>query len=240
MALSLATFIKRAKRKTRYGSVSTTTDLVTEDIVHYFNERCFKFWRRHPWWWIIKEFTIPIVATVVDYTLTDTEIGSIEAIDIGQGDYLRKITLKRYLQWFRGKTVSEDVGLGITHYVPMGRHATTKALKLKVWGTPAASATLTGWGKQRITRYTVADIATLTDIPYFPEEFLDVIMAGVIADIKEAQDKFAEALEKDRYFRSELDRAVIEDSKTETQAHKTPPPDYIIWSRRKRGGTTVV
>lgn len=240
MSISLATLMQQVKRKTRYGDISNTSDQITADIVHYINQRRFRIWRRYPWHWVIKEFSISITANEKNYTL-DSEIGDIIAIDNNEGDYLKKITLKRYLQWYKSEETAdstEDKG-EVTRYVMVGRDETTKALKIKVWRTPFTNDTFTGWGKKRITRYAVADIATNTDLEFFPEEVIPVLEAGVLADIYEAQGKTPEAAVKESYFNNEMNAMVGEATVEEDTEEESPLPDYMIFHNRKRGGTTV-
>lgn len=238
-ALTLAQFIQQCKRKTRYGDPSVTTDSVTADIVHYTNQRRFRLWRRYPWAWSIYEFTLPLVVTVINYTL-DALVGDIVAIDTGNGGYFKKRTLKRYLQWHKGsQTSDESTSDNPGDYVRMGQDEATDALKIKVWPTPASTVNRTGWGKKRIARYAVADIATNTDFGYFPEEVLDVLESGVLADIYEAQGKVAESVAKNQYFQAELERMVKEEAVEADSEEQRDPPDYMIFHKRKRGGTTV-
>ncbi len=238
MALSLANLVQQVKRKTHYGDINSITDQITADIVHYINQRRFRIWRKYPWHWIIKEFTIPIQAGIVNYTI-DAEIGDIIAIDNNHGGYLKKLTLKRYLEWFKGGgNSSEDTGI-ISRYILMGRDPSTKALTIKIWKTPASNETLTGWGKKRIERYSVNNISTNTDIEYFPEEVLDVLEQGVIADIYEAQNRLDMSMAKEKFFMDELHRMVNEATMEEDVEEETPPPDYFMFHYRKRNGTTV-
>jgi len=238
-ALTLAQFIQQCKRKTRYGDPSVTTDSITADIVHYTNQRRFRLWRRYPWAWSIYEFTLALVAGTINYTL-DVLVGDIVAIDNGNGGYFKKRTLKRYLQWHKGsQTSDESTSDNPSDYVRMGQDEATDALKIKVWPEPASAANRTGWAKKRIARYAVADIATNTDFGYFPEEVLDVLESGVIADIYEAQGKTAESVAKNQYFQAEMERMVKEEAVEEDSEEQRDPPDYMIFHRRKRGGTTV-
>ena len=234
--LSLATFVQQLKRRTKYGDPANTADQLTADIVHYVNQRRFRLWRRYPWAWSVLEFSLPLVPGVIDYVL-DPAVGDIVAIENGQGGYFLKRTLKRYLQWHRGSS-PDAVSDNPTDYVRMGEDA-NKSLKIKVWPSPASAVNRTGWAKKRITRYAVADLLTNTDIEYFPEEVLDVLEAGVLADIYEAQAKTADAALKNQYFQAEMERMVNEESVEEDPEVGPDVPDYLIWQRRRRGGTTV-
>lgn len=236
--LSLATFIKQAKRKTRYGAISNTSDQTTKDIVHYINERRFRIWRRYPWYWTLKEAALSISANKINYNLS-TELGSIFAIDSGEGYYLKGVTLKQYLQWYRGSSSSGSTG-NVTRYVKVGYDATTKAIKIKIWKTPTASASMTVYGKKRIERYSISDIATNTGFEFFPEEVMGVLMTGVVADIYKAMGQNNDAAQENLEFKQALEEMVGEEHIQDDQDQQSPPPDYYAWAKRKRGGTTVV
>jgi hypothetical protein len=237
--LPLSTLIAQLKYKTGYGDAATTSDDKTENIVHWINERRLRLWRRFPWHWAIVEFTVSFAVNEDDYTL-DSTVGDIIAIDNGNGDYLKKRTIKQYLQWFKGDTDSSDETTGNpSDYVRMGQVAATKAIKIKVWPTPQTAVDRAGFGKQRITRYSVADIATNTDIEYFPDEVIPVLEAGVLADIYEAQGKTTEMLAKENYFKDETDSMVKEETTEEDDEEQSAAPDYMTFHKRKRGGTTV-
>lgn len=234
--LSLATLVQQLKRRSRYGDPSNTSDQITSDIVHYVNQRRLRIWRRAAWHWSMKEFTLALVAGTLNYTL-DSEVGDIIAIDNGNGDYLKKRTMKRYLAWHKSASSASDTG-AVSDYVRMGLDS-TKSIMIKVWPTPAAAANLTGWGKKRVERYAVADIATNTDIEYFPEEVLPVLEAGVLADIYEAQGKPLDAAAKESYFKNELEAMVKEEAVEEDSEEESAAPDYYTFHKRRRGGTTV-
>jgi len=236
--LPLSTLIEQLKRKTGYGDASTTSDDKTENIVHWINERRLRLWRRFPWHWAIVEFDINFTVNEDDYTL-DATVGDIIAIDNGSCDYLKKRTIKQYLQWFKGDTSEDEITGGPTDYVRMGQVAATKALKIKVWPTPATAATRVAFGKQRIDRYTVADIATNLDIEYFPDAVIPVLEAGVLADIYEAQGETAKMTAKEKYFENATEAMVTEESTEEDDEEQSAAPDYMTFHKRKRGGTSV-
>lgn len=236
--LSLATFVKKLKRKTRYGDPSNTSDDTTDDIVHYINTRALRINRRYPWHWNIVEFTLNLLTTTVDYTLGAT-VGDIIVIDNGNGGYLTKRTLKRYLQWHKSSSANaaDDVG-SVTDYMRMGYDA-NKCIKIKIWPTPSSAASITGYGKKRFSRYTTADLLTNTDIDLLPDDVLPVLEAGVLADIYEAQDKGNNYLAKEAYFNAELEKMVKEETVEEDSEEERPAPDYFLFHKRKRGGTCV-
>ena len=231
--LSLATFIQQVKRKTGYGDPADTTDQTTADIVHYTNQRRLRLWRRYPWHWVLVAFTLDLVADVLDYVLP-AAVGDVVAIDNGADDSLVKKTLKEYLKWRGDATITGNP----TAYMRMGTDS-NKCIKIKVWPKPADSVSREAWGKQRLTRYTVADIATNTDIEYFPEEVLPVLEAGVLSDIKAAQGKAAEAAGLENFFNNEMEKMVNESVQEEDREEVSAAPDYMVFHRKRRGGTRV-
>lgn len=233
--LSLATLVVQLKRRSQYGDPNNTADQLTADIVHYINQRRLRIWRRCPWSWSILEFTLPLVVGTIDYVLAVT-IGDIVAIEDGQGGYFKKRTLKRYLAWHKGSSSTDSDNP--SDYVRMGMNA-NKALMIKVWPSPASAANRTGWAKKRLVRYTVADIATNTDLEYFPDEVLDVLEAGILADIYEAQGKKSDSDVKNAYFNDELKSMAKEEAVEEDSEEQSDLPDYLLFHNRRRGGTTV-
>jgi hypothetical protein len=193
-------------------------------------------WRRYPWAWSVYEFTLALVAGNINYTI-DALVGDIVAIENGAGGYMVKRTLKRYLQWHKG--ASAETSDNPSDYVRMGQDEATDALKIKVWPQPSSGVNRTGWGKKRIARYTLTDLATNTDFGFFPEEVLDVLESGVIADIYEAQGKTAESVSKENYFQAEMERMVKEEAVEADSEEERPQSDYMMFHKRKRGGTTV-
>jgi len=225
--LSLATLVQQVKRKTRYGDIANTSDQVTADIVHYINQRCLRLWRRYPWHWSIVDFTVSLVSGTTEYTLAST-VGDIIAIETGTVDVYYKECTRKTLK----DRNDED------RYVVKGLNS-SKAIKIEVYPVPTAAADRDGWGKARLNRYTTADLATNTDIAYFPEDVLTIIEIGVLADIYEAQGKPNESLAKEGLFMKEMESLVKESTIMEDSEEQIPAPDYYTFHKRKRGGTTV-
>lgn len=225
--LSLATLVQQLKRKTRYGDIANTSDQVTSDIIHYINQRCLRLWRRYPWHWSIVDFTLSLVAGTKAYTLAAT-VGDIIAIETGTEDVYYKECTRKTLK----DRNDED------RYVVKGLDA-SKAIKIEVYPVPTEAASRDGWGKTRLSRYTSADLATNTDIAYFPEDVLTLIEIGVLADIYEAQGKTNESLAKENLFIKEMESLVKESTIQEDSEEQRPAPDYYIFHKRKRGGTTI-
>jgi hypothetical protein len=226
VSLSLASLVQRTKRITRYGDPSVTTDQITADIVHSINQRALRIWRRCAWHWSIEEFTLSVIANDVDYTL-EAAIGDIIAIETETaGEFFEKRTRK-------------SLKKNDNHaYVRMGMDS-DKNIKIQIWPVPSESATYTGWGKKRFTRYSVSDLATNTDIAFFPDEVLPVLEAGVIADIYSAQEKYNEAALKETWFTRELNDMVKEEAVEEDSEEESDAPELSTVRRRKNGGTTI-
>ena len=233
--MTLATFVILCKRQQRYGEIATTTDQITSDIVQYFNRRERRMWRRWSWDFIQEPITVTMAVGTTDYTLAST-IGEVTILTPSDGvGQIKRTSLKRYHQWQKD---SANTPGSVSRYVPIGRDS-SGSLKIRVWPTPASSDTIIGFGKTKITSYTVSDIATNTAIQYFPEEALDVLLLGVCSDIAEAQGNKVEAKEKDQRFKDEMDDLIPDSENHPDEELSSPPPDAYIFNKRHRGGTQV-
>jgi len=234
----LSDFIKVLKRKTRYGEVDVIDDQVTSDIIHYINNRRFDVWGRYPWHWAIEEFTINTTSGVSDYYI-DSVIGDIIVIARPNNEgFLKKITLKRYLSLYNkfNNVVTSDQS--IKNYVYMGLHPTTQAIKIRLLGTPNSSISLTGFGKKRISRFTVSDIPTAS-IDYFPDEFLNVVEEGVIADIYESKGEMNEYLAKEKLYNNSIIELIRKYNLDEDTEEIDTLSDYFRFNSSRGSGTRV-
>lgn len=236
--MTLAGLVKLVKRTARIGDINVTTDQVTSDIIEYTNKRRFKFWRAWYWDWSVEEFTNTVSANAdpPDFTVASTIGGILVMYISGEDGYLKNLTLKRYLQWVKTKT--EGAGTP-THYLKLGRDSSGNMV-FRLWKAPSSNVTVKGWGKKRLTKYVVADIATNTGLEFFPEEVHDILFTGVMADVKDLMNLPVEAAVKNNEFTSEINALIGEEENQPDEELSSPPPDRYIYNRRKRGGTTVV
>lgn len=233
--MNVPELVRHVKRRGRFGDINTTSDQVTADIIQLVNNGMFRMWRKWPWDWILEDISIAASAAEDDYTLAST-IGDILVLDAGNDDYLRSVSLKRYLQWLKRSGESKTKP---TNYIRLGRDSSGN-LKIRLWPTPDVAMTITGWGKKRITEVSVADIAASTAIAYFPKETHDVIAELVLAGVYELQGEKAAALVQDRKAEGLLSAMIPEEQSHPDTEIQRQMPDYMIKKRRSRGGTTVV
>ena len=233
--MNVPELVKHVKRRGRFGDINTTTDQVTTDIIQLANSAMFRMWRKWPWDWSLADISISATAGEDDYTLGAT-IGDIIVLEAGNDNYLVPVTLKRYLQWQKRADESRTKP---TNYVRLGRDSSGN-LKIRLWPTPDTALTITGWGKKRITKVTVADIAASTSLAYFPEETHDVLLEGVLAGVYELQGEKAQALAQDKKFEDMLSAMIPEEQSHPDIEVQRQMPDYLIKKLRSRGGTTVV
>lgn len=237
MSYPLSKLVSVCKRRGQYGDINNTSDQVTQDILDSYFERASRLWRAWDWDFSLQEISETLVAGTADYTLSVTNIGKIILLFIdGQDDHLRPLTLKRYHQWARRK--GEGNG-EVTHYVKLGR-SSAGAFKLKLYKTPADAGTLEGYGKKKLSRYVLADIAANTGIEYFPDDYIDVIITGILSDIAEIKGNKVEAQAKEALFVSKMAELIPDEANQPDEEWSSPPPDRYINAKRSRGGTRVV
>lgn len=236
--MNLGELVKTLKRTSRYGNPNDTGDQITLDILRYINMRGQKIWRAAEWDWSFEEISFTQAAGVADKTL-DATIGNIDFLSADGGPPLKAFTRRTYQQWIKNHSVelsSDDTG-EVFGYIKLGRD-TSNGIKIRFVRTPSAAVAITGWGKTRLTEYEVADIASNTSLSYFPLEFHDILFQGALADCKKANNDTSWEKE-DRGFEAELKSAKGEGGSPDEDLD-IPPPDYIRWVNRRRGGSTVV
>ena len=234
--MTLATLVQLVKRQARHGDLNVTTDQISIDIVNYINLRARRIWRRWNWDWLMEEISISVAVGTIDYTLAST-VGTILILtpDNGVGQ-LKRTTFKRYHQWQK----DEDDSTGVpSRYMSIGR-SSTKAIRIRIWPSPSAATTIRGWGKTKWTSYVVGDISTNTEIQFMPEEFLNVVLLGVLANVAESQGNKVEAQEKEQRFKNELDDMIPDEENKPDEELSSPPPDLYIFNKRGRSGTQVL
>ena len=237
MATPLQTMVNLVKRTARFGASGNNADQPAADIVEFINNWRFKIWRFWNWDWTQTAISFTLPANTTDYTLPAT-IGQVDILSIqGQTGYLTKFTKKRYQQWIKNPSTSatDDGPVG---YLDLGRDASGN-IKLRFVNTATADVVIEGFGKTRISRYVVADIATVTQMEFFPDEMLDLIYEGALSDAyEEMQDERAKPTrERVLATLNSLVRQVASDGSEEVTS---PPPDMMIWRARNRGGSKVV
>lgn len=233
--MTLSELVSLLKRTTRIGDINVTSDRITTDLILFINNRRFSFWRKWYWDWSAEEISVSVAANASEFTLGSTIGGVLVLYISGEADYLRPVSFKRYLQW--QKTKADEAG-SPTRYIKLGRDSSGN-LKYKLWKTPSEAVTVKGWGKKRLTKYAVADIATNTGLEFFPEETHDILFEGVKSDIYALQDLKTEAVIQEARFKIEIEKLIEDEENQPDEEIQSPPPDLYIFNKRKRGGTTV-
>jgi hypothetical protein len=234
--MTLSELVSLVKRTARAGSTSVTNDQVTADIILFTNNKGFELWRRWPWDWSYTEISYSQGAGVSDKTFDGTyaTIGAIECLAAG-GAPLDNLNFKEYLRWWKDE---EDSPGSISKYIRIGRDS-SGYLKIRFWPTPASATTITGWGKNRFTKYAVADIATNTALTFFPEETHQILYEMVLGEQFRVMNdnRYASQINLANAMILEL---IAEEMTQKDQQSKSPPPALFRFGSRKRGGTTVV
>lgn len=250
----VSTLVNNVKRRCQVSDVNTTNDQPTTDIINFLANRMYQFWRAHSWHWLLVPISIQTVIGQTDYSIistTDTpgqrgSVGDIVALTVGVQGKLKSRTLQYYYDRLLNNQIDPTSGLAtvpangtITDYVKIGRDANDNML-LRFWRPPDVAAIVTGFGKKRIVKPILADIAAGNPINYFPDEVCDILELGVEADIYDTinKDELFKAL--DSQFKNEIGLLKADEGTGEDDDQLTPPPISFVWKHRKRGGTTVV
>lgn len=242
--MTLQEIIDGIKRDSQTGEVGNNSDLAASDILRHFNDSRLEFWNADPWDWSkvdIGPITIPASNTA--RTTFDATIGELIVLGVvGSDGTLDSFTEKEYRRWQKqasdgSVTTPTDQ---ITGYVKRGRNASGQLQVLFV-NSPSTDTQIEGEGKLRLNpiRYTVANISTVTQLDFFPDEVQPLLR-------RLAYGRFLDSI-KDLRAGMELGGALqaIESLKGSNRTEaasdaRTHPPDYIRWANRKRGGRTVV
>lgn len=230
MALeTLAEVIVSQKRLTNYGSISTTNDQMTLDIIKFINDRRDQMARAWSWDWLDEEITInlqPGTTGLQSFTLA-VNISSVKVLGGSGIGALERITQKEYMKWYYEGNVS---GHG-PFYFYSGRDAATGARKIKVGNIADGVTGLTGYGKLRLTKFTISDIAAGTNFLPLPDDLVGILKRFIEADIKNVQGKKDEWPLVERLAQDDLKRATAEEVSDAGEEPKSPPPDGF---RRKK------
>jgi len=250
----VSTFVIDVKQRCQVSDPSNTTDQVSQNIISFLNNRMYQIWRSWPWSWLWVPINFNTVPNQSIYSIigsSDTpgqksNVGGIVALTTAGGGYLVRVSYKRYLQWLAStelnpvtqQPLQPPIGV-VTNYVNVGRDA-QQNIQILLWQTPSQIFTITGYGKQRITPHVLSDIGSGKSINYFPDEFCDVLELGVEADIYDTIGQEKNQTLSESMFQAELTKLKSEESDDEDMDATTAPPDTYIYSKRGRGGTSVL
>lgn len=168
-------FVKDLKRVNQFGDEAVTDDEPTADILRWTNNFRVDVAVKGDWSWLLKTFTVDVVSGEQTVTVDDT-INRIVAI---KGAYarLKKVSVKQAMDWHTPavqSSASADNSL-VGWYTDMGVDGTTGAKKIRVYGLPGANASLTAYGLQEVTPFTLADIAAQSNFLPFPDAVVNRI-----------------------------------------------------------------
>lgn len=239
--MDLSEAVKRIKRKTSLGTLTKTTDQVTLDIIDAINDRMDDAWRFHDWNFELNALEISLVADQSDYTLSADDGDIFILYPEKQGQPLRRYTFREWLEYRRRETEDGNDTGTVFGYQILGRNS-SKQLKIRLLRTPNAANSgdkIIGFAKNRITKYTVADIATNTSLDYFPREMHPLIVIGAESNMLAIQKKPDAAARKDRRFFAGLQLLVDQETNEPDDIITTRIPKMIVRRRRHRSGTNV-
>ena len=233
----LDSFVIGIKRDCNFGKISVTSDRATADIIRSIQRHRKRVGKRWPWDWLIKLFDITLTATTQNYTL-NVDIDRIWGIGDNNSGRLKKVTLKRMLDWHTPSTSESDTNV-VGYFCHIGRDTTTGARIIRVLGRPASGAVLPAYCLKKFTALTVADIATPANFLPFPDEVMDVVGDFVRADIERLQRK--RGWETHRQMAQEdLTEMVGDEQSDPADDVTTPLPDrYISRKISRRSGKVV-
>lgn len=239
---TLDDLVKDVKIDSRINSdLNTTDDVATAKIIRNINNARLKIWGFRPWNWDMVDISFTQGRGAKDKTL-DVSIGEIIILDAGGVNPLKKARFDEYFRWLHDPL---EVQGEITRYIHIGR-TSTKALKIRFWKTPADSTAIVGFGKKRINPYTVADIATNTQVEYFPDRAIQIVKDFSVALTEKSMGgSWFGTWQK---AQEDLETLASEEFSQFDENEDTPPPDYIKYVNMKRasllsrssGGSTVV
>lgn len=233
--MSLQQVVDGIKADAQVGQIGNNADQDAANIINRINAWMFKVWRYAEWDWSQLPIAFTLPANTSDYTFGAT-VGEIIILGRpGQQGVIEPITQRRYKEWVLSAGAASTTDP--RWYMRLGRDANNN-LMVRFAGVPTAPVDIDGWAKARLTKFAVADIATVVNWPYFPEEMVDVIYDGALGQTLFAA-KDARGPEMMAYARDEIKRLWGEMSVGQDDPGTTPPPDAVIFRARKRGGTGV-
>ena len=216
------------------GDDANASDQAAADILSFLNNRSFEVWDFHSWDWSLDPVSINVSSANYDVALPSTT-GEIKELGIqGQQNLLRRYTRKEYMEWLKLENAA-DTG-SLVGYIHRGRDSSGNLL-LRFFDAPSSAVVVEGWAKKRINALTSADLATT--IPYFPVDVHDLLYTFCLADaFRQMGDaRFGETLGEAKRRLAVLAGDVESEADLDPQS---PPPDYIRFVSRNRGGSRVV
>lgn len=234
--MDLDAFLADIKRSSQYGSVTTVTDKMTDDILNSIImglDLICDYW---PWDWLYEPVTVSLSAGVTDYTLA-SNIDSLVILAPDSGRPLDRATLRKYFEWKR----QADGGTegAPSYYTPIGRVSGTNALKIRIGDIPSGTTVLSGFGKKVMTRFTTASLGSAAAFAPFPIKYLYVLKEFVLGDVRGYQGKLAESLATKKNAETLLARMSGRGSTDPAAQITSDIPAYLRRKFRARRGGSV-
>lgn len=209
--MTLNDVVKRVKDRSYKGSASTTTDLVTEQIIRAINDTRRKLVRNIPKEFLRKTSTVSVVLGTTTYSLaSDVQEPLLFRYTVNSVEHLMtKVPSERE---FYDMVYSASAASGKpTHYFDAGRDASGYR-QIILFPTPDASYTVayTYYKDPTRTELTTADLGT--EFPDIPSYLQDALVSGTLWQfLKCFDDKDAEDRARMEFDRDLLDLEVAEE-----------------------------
>lgn len=225
-------FIIDLKRVNQYGDELVTNDAPTLDIIRWINKFRRAVAKLTTWSWLMKSFSITLVAGE-QLIEVDPTVKKIIAINDGRGGYLTKVSLKDALKWHTPSVGMNDTNI-LGAFSDAGINDTTGARVIKVYGKPGASGTLTAYGTKVLTDFTLADIGTSKNFLPFSDEIMEEISELISARISKFKGD-ANWLVYEKAAWDRLRIAMGEEQSDPSDDVTTPLPEYYLRKKLQRG-----
>lgn len=237
MSYTYQQIIDAMKREARAGETGNYTEQYTTDCLEYLNRWVSDTWNLNDWDFSKTAISFTLSAnTTTAYTFGST-IGELIILGIqGKTDYLRTYTEKQYRQWKKKADVA--TAGSVYGYVRKGLDSSGN-IKVLFIATPASDTVIEGEGKTRISKITLADVAAGTAIPYFPDDFVPLLIEGAAGSFMAAINDPRGPIYVDRADKKIRARIGTNNTNPDDDV-TTPPPDYCRFTGGRRNGTGVV
>ena len=237
--LLLDDYLKDLKRTNQFGDEATTNDATTADLLRWLNRYRLAVANMTAWSWLITPFNIVVQPNVQDIIIA-ANIRKIVAVNDGNGGRLQKISLKQALDWYTpAVSANNQDNLLLGYFVDMGVDPVSGGRKIRVYGKPGSSATLTAYGLMTFNALTLADIATPANFFPFPDEIMNMIADLISSRIAQFKNDPSWST-REKVANDNLRIAMGEEQSDPVDDVTTPLPEYYQKRSILRKGGWVV
>ena len=227
--MKLGDLTQLAKRTANIDDFTNLADQMAVDILSYITFTRAKMWRFNNWNFGRLLFNLSISSGVTDYSVPST-IGRIESISDGDGGIIYPRSMDYYFK-------NMDAG-SMNYYTPIGLDALGNE-QIRIFGTPSVAVTLPCSGIHKLSVYSITDVANNAAMDFFPADYDDILMAGVLSSIYESKKEVDLARGKQAEFLKGLTAMVPESENFENLPTARELPDYIIDRIERRNNGEV-